>query len=164
MKMHKERRAMLHAQELPVANLTTQFLSTKIDPKKGRRVKLSDMCFFADAGDFTKASPLYGACMGAAIRAKVFPGFAYFIYPELKSTMDKTPPAMPVLYAKDMIILAPEIQGNKVAGLVVCEADRKDKIKTLRSLDGQEYRVRMPEHKNKHGVWASDDYVLELIT
>jgi len=162
-KMHAEKRSWLHALELPVAHLARLFLQSKQGPKNNKKVQLRDMCFFARREDFTNAEPVYGACMGAAIKAGVFPPFAYFIYPELKDTINDQPAPIPVIYADDLVVLAPKIKDDRISGLILAESDIKSGTRLLRSLDGDEYLVKTPEHHLKCGAWASDDIVLERV-
>lgn len=161
--MHLEKRNWLHALELPVAHLARLFAQSRQDPKKGKKIQLRDMCFFAKREDFTNAEPIYGACMGAAIKAGVFPPFAYFIFQELKDTMDNQPAPVPVLYAADLVVLAPNIKKDRISGLILAESDLTPGTRLLKSLDGDEYLVETPEHHLKCGAWASDDIVLKRV-
>ena len=135
----KIRKRELHELELPVANLTSLMANLNRDPKKNRTPhKLTDFCFFADQKDKNDPDAEPAAAYMKLLDDGAIPGWALFVYPDMKINADKAEVPTPLAaIAKDFILLAPVPKNGGMEGLMLAKS----------SVSGKEIEVKIGGHK-----------------
>ena len=153
----------LHSYERPISMLAYQNAEINRDRKKQRTpYKLDDFYFYRNEEQANLPEPKYGAATLALISKGMFPGWALFVYKDLKQRAgDALPPEVLCVQCEDAIILAPSIEEMSITGLLIAGETASDKPRTLVSPCGLEVEVIMPKLSGK--FQALEDAELRLI-
>ena len=89
--------------------------------------------------------PRYGAAAVALVADGLFPLWALFAFPELKRRAHgATTPEILCLRCDDAIILAPNIDGQNLSGMLIALRSASDSIREMFTPDGKMVLVRLP--------------------
>lgn len=149
-----------HISERPVAQLTSVLFNVNRG-KKTKPIKPTDLYLYADAEDLNLPEGRYGRSMQAAIDAKLFPSWALFVYKELAQSAAGVCPDEYIAICEDVCILAPEVSGTVLKGLVIAHETASRKVRQVVSPSGTVYTIRLPEIPRKYV--ASEEWDLELL-
>lgn len=141
------RRQRLHEYEKPIALLATQQAELNRDKKKRRKpFEIEEFCLYLNVEDLNLPNKRYGAAAKELIKIGKFPSWALFVYKDLIANCeDAKPPSNIALIGEDCIILAPSINEIECDGMLIALHSASEKIRNLKDLAGNEYKVRMPE-------------------
>jgi len=79
-----------------------------------------------------------------------FPYWALFAFPELKRrAANANPPELLCLRCEDAIILAPNIDGEKLTGMLIAQRSASNSIREMQTPDGKTILVRLPRLDDK---------------
>ena len=148
----KIRKRELHEQELPVANLTALTANMNRDPKKVRTpYKLTDFCFFADQKDKNDPDAEPAAAYMKLLEDGAIPGWALFVYPDMKVNGSACSPPEPLAaIAEGFILLAPVPKNGGMEGLMLATS----------AVSGQEIEVKIGGHAVRVQVPEFDGSVI----
>lgn len=94
--------------------------------------------------------PKYGAAALALIAKGLFPHWALFTYNDLKiRAVDALPPEVLCLSCEDAIILAPDIDGHIVTGMLIAAHSASEGVREMRTPCGKVHHVRLPKISGK---------------
>lgn len=158
-----ERRRLYHY-EAPIALQTSLHANTHRDPKKTRKpYEAQDFCLYITAEDRDRPSGQFGACAMELVKRKAFPNWALFTFKDLKDSAEGIPTQNPAFIGKDVMILAPEVVGNEIRGMLIAMESASGSLRTVRSEDSsQGLLVRVPEFFGK--FYSSEKGYLEILT
>jgi hypothetical protein len=153
----------LHNYERPISLLAHQNVEINRDRKKHPTPsRLEDFYFYANKELSNLPSPRYGAAAMELIKRRAFPSWGLFVYKDLKERAgDALPPELLCLQCDDLIILAPDIRGTSVRGMLIGLESASRTTRTLRSPCGIEVDVLVPELQGK--TVAIEDEEIQLI-
>lgn len=136
----------LHNIERPIAYLAFQNAEINRDSKKKRQpFKPEDFYFYSDPELMNLPEPKYGAAAMELIGRDLFPGWALFAYPELKKRAnDALAPELLCYQCDDAMILAPDVDGGHVSGMLIAGKTASDATRTMESPCGRSITVRIP--------------------
>lgn len=154
----------LHNNERPVAYLAFQNAEMNRDKKRRREpFKPSDFYYYADDALLNLPEPRFGAAMMELTRRDLFPSWALFVYPELKKRAgDATPPELLCYQCDDAIILAPDVRGGAICGMLIAAKTASDQQRTMQSPCGRTITVIMPQILGKFE--ASEEVELRVLS
>lgn len=120
--------------------------------KKKRRKPFSpdEFYYYQDLELRDLPEPKYGAAAKALIDRGLFPSWALFAYKDLQTRAgDALPPEFLCLQCEDAIILAPDIDGVVVTGMLLASGTASGQLREMRSPCGREVTIRLPELNGK---------------
>lgn len=112
----------LHNAERPIALLSSIYVNSKKDPKKGKAVDWSDFCFYKPRNDGNSASSENGSAMLAIAKRGLLPSWALFCFKEVTANAD--PDYVPNLLAfvsDDAILIHPARTEAGYKGLLIAQ-------------------------------------------
>jgi hypothetical protein len=132
--------------ERPIGYLAYQNAEMNRDKKRRRQAfNPSDFYFYQDQEMLNMPESKYGAAAMELIRRNLFPTWALFIYNELKKRADDArPPEVLCLQCDDAILLAPDIDGSIVRGMLIASNTASDQQREMTSPCGMVVTVLMP--------------------
>lgn len=162
-RLNKEQQEELHNYERPISYLAFQQAEMNRDSKKQRKpYKLSDYYFYDDKSLSNMPEPRYGAAALALIQSKQYPAWGLFVYKDLKDrAKDALPPELLCVQCEDAILLAPNIDGNTISGMLIACETASNQTRTMVSPCGLEVEVVIPRIENKYE--AKEDQELKLL-
>jgi len=145
--LNKIRIRELHDFERPVAYLAFQNAEINRDKKKRRKpYKPDEFYHYVDKESLDLPEPRYGAAAIALIEKGLFPAWALFAYNDLKVRADDAlPPEFLCVQCEDALLLAPDIDGNTVSGMLIASNSCSGQVRDMKSPCGKNIKVRMPE-------------------
>lgn len=155
----EKRQEELHENERPTALLTSVFINANRNPKKSKPVKYEDYCFYVPASLRNLPNAEYGSAAMRLMNQEQFPGWALFIYKDLKTVATSLAPPRLALRAQDALILAPAIKDGVVKGMLVAQETAFGQWVEMTDDDGDKFLVQMPMLSGK--VTALED--IELV-
>ena len=161
---HKIQKYMLqdaHIAERPIAQLTSVLYNINRG-KKTKPVTPEQLYLYASRDDLNLPEGRFGVAMLHAIKQKLFPSWALFVYKELKDTAAGPLPDPYIAVCSDVIVLAPLAFGKTLSGLVITQESASNKIRQLATPDGTIYTVRMPPVTTKY--MADENWELDLVS
>lgn len=137
----------LHNYERPIGYLAFQNAEMNRDSKKRRKpFEPNDFYYYADQNLLNMPEPRYGAAAMELIRQGLFPSWALFTYAELKKRADDAiAPEFLCLQCDDAIILAPNIDGAVVSGMLIADQSASEQERTMVSPCGRTVTILMPK-------------------
>jgi hypothetical protein len=152
-KLNKEE---LHDLERPITYLAYQNAESNRDKKKRNRpFRLEEFYFYQDKERMNLPEPKYGAAALALIEKGLFPHWALFTYNDLKArAQDALPPEVLCLSCEDAIILAPDIDGHVVTGMLIAAQSASEGFREMTTPCGRVHQVRLPKIDGK---FAADE-------
>lgn len=162
-KLNRILKEELHNAERPISYLAFQNAEINRDKKRRRQpFKPSDFYYYADDELLNLPEPKFGAAAMELIKHEQFPSWALFVYPELKKRADNaTPPEVLCYQCEDAMILAPDLTGNSVQGMLLARNTASTQRRTMHSPCGRSIVVVMPEILEK--VEATEGVELRVI-
>jgi hypothetical protein len=156
-------RERLHNEERSTAFIAFQIAEYTRDRKARRKpYSLDDFFFFKDPGDTNLPEPRFGAAAVKLAEMGEFPFWALFAFPELKRrAANSNPPELLCLRCEDAIILAPNIDGEKLSGMLIAQYSASDTIREMQTPEGRTVLVRLPKLNDK--VVAMEDPELRAL-
>lgn len=144
--LNKLTREELHNYERPIGYLAFQNAEMNRDSKKRRKpFEPNDFYYYADQELLNMPEPKYGAAAMELIKRGLFPSWALFTYTELKKRADDAiAPEFLCLQCEDAIILAPNIDGATVSGMLIADHSASEQTRSMTSPCGQTVTVAMP--------------------
>lgn len=116
--------------------------------KKNRPYKPSDFYYYSTDELSNMPEPRYGAAMMALIEMELFPTWGLFVYNELKKRAENSSPPEVLCYqCEDAIILAPDVNGDTVSGMLIIGHTAANKHREMISPCGRRIDVIMPSVK-----------------
>lgn len=133
------------------------------DNKKQRKpYKIEQFYYYASEEFNNLPEAKYGAAAMELIKRKLFPGWALFVFSDLKAkAKDALPPEVLCFQCEDAVILAPSIEGAEVSGMLIISKTASEKIRTMTSPCGRVIEVKMP--KTDGSVQATEDAAIRLL-
>lgn len=150
-----------HLAERPIAQLTSIIYNVNRG-KKAKAVAASDLYQYASAEDKNLPAGRFGRAMQKAIEEDVFPSWALFVYKELNEAASGVCPGEFVACSDDVCVLAPEVDGHVLTGLVIAQESASNKVCHLQSPSGAVYTIKMPKVHTK--FVADETWELELLS
>lgn len=151
----ERRQEELHENERPTALLTSVFINANRNPKKTKPVKYEDYCFYVPASLRNLPNTEYGSAAMRLMSQESFPGWALFIYKDLKSVATTLAPPRLALRAQNALILAPSIKDGMVRGMLLAQETAFDQWVEMTDDDGDKFLVQIPALSGK--VTAQED-------
>ena len=147
----KLQREELHSIERPIAYLAYQNAEINRDKKKRHRAfKPEEFYWYDDERLQNMPEPRFGAAAMKLVEMDQFPVWALFVYKDLKARAgDAFPPEVLCYQCDDAIILAPSVDGNEVAGMLIATNTASGQNREMTSPQGQTILVRMPTIADK---------------
>jgi hypothetical protein len=144
--LNKIQRYELHSAEKPIAYLAFQNAELNRDKKKRRQpFKPEEFYYYADLEAMDLPEPRFGAAAMELIRLEMFPNWALFAYPELKKrAMNAIAPELLCYQCQDAIILAPNIEGAMVQGMLIAGKTASNERREMISPCSRTITVLMP--------------------
>lgn len=160
--LNRLQREELHNIERPIAYLAFQTAEMNRDRKKRNKpFRPDDFYHYNDTELRNMPEPRYGAAMMELIKREQFPGWALFVFNELKKRADDAlPPEVLCLQCNDAIILAPSIENGLVTGMLIATSNASKKIREMITPEGQIVILRMPEIADQY--YADEDAELQV--
>lgn len=155
----ERRQEELHELERPTALLTSVFVNSNRNPKKSKAVKYEDYCFYIPPSMRNLPGSEYGSAAMRLMGQEQFPGWALFIYKDLKAVATTLAPPRLALRAENALILAPSIKDGFVKGMLIAQETAKGQWLKMTDDDGEVFLVQIPELSGK--VAALED--IELV-
>lgn len=117
-----EQRELLHALELPTAQLCALHSNFNRDSKKQRRpFTATDFCLFGDR-DESKPEQQAASAYWTLLERKQLPNWALFCLGDFKSGKGRTFPTDPAFISEHLILLAPSETDKGLRGVMIAEA------------------------------------------
>lgn len=156
-KLHQ---AGLFDYERPIAQQTAIIANQNRDPKKQKRAfSFEDFAFYIPRESRNLPNGAYGSAALAAIKAKHFPSWALFCYKDLVSSADQNyVPEVPVLFAKDAILLHPVKDGAGWRGMLIAMESAGNERRVFQDGQGNTWTLTVPFIETK--VVAVEDVTL----
>jgi hypothetical protein len=144
-------RERLHQEELGIAFISYQIAEYTRDRKVRRKpYKPEEFYCFASADDTNLPEPRYGAAAIKLAELGEFPTWALFAFVDLKKRgKDALPPELLCLRCEDAIILAPNIEGSKVTGMLIALKSASNQIREMEATGGATIMIRLPKIEDK---------------
>lgn len=145
------KREELHDIERPIAYLAFQNAEINRDNKKRRKpFSPDDFYYYADLEKRNLPEPKYGAAAKELIQRGDFPGWALFVYGDLKLRADEAcPPELLCFQCEDAIILAPSREGRVITGLLIAGETASGQRREMVSPCGKHIYVELPAIRGK---------------
>lgn len=148
----KLRHRELHEYEVPISYLAYQQAEINRDTKKRKKpYDPSDFYCYPDISSKDSVDAIYGACASKLLELQMMPGWALFVYKELKQNASKAVPKQIVCYSnKSALILAPSINSDQCKGMLIALEDASHRVLSFDEInrDGtvreDAIRLRMP--------------------
>lgn len=149
-------REFLHNVERPIGYLAFQNAELNRDSKKRKKpFSPEEFYFYADKDQEDLPEPRYGAAAKELIRQGLFPTWALFVYKDLKSrAADALPPELLCFACDDAIVLAPDIDGRIMTGMLIGAETASRQRRTMTSPCGKQIDVELPLI---NGKFAADE-------
>lgn len=149
-----------HITERPIAQLTAILFNVNRG-KKTKPVRPEELYQYASQEDLNLPSGRFGRAMERAISESLFPSWALFTYKELAKSAAGPCPEEYIALCDDVCVLAPEVDGGILHGLVIAQESAGNKVRQLVSPSGAIYTVRIPKVPTK--FVAEEGWELELL-
>lgn len=146
--------------ERPIAQLTSIMYNANRG-KKTKPISPSDLYQYASQEDLNLPSGQFGRAMERAISESLFPSWALFTYKDLAKSASGVCPDEYIALCDDVCVLAPQVDGGVLRGLVIAQESSGNKVRQLASPSGAIYTVRMPKVPTK--FVAEETWELELL-
>lgn len=132
------------------------------DRKKQRKpFKIDDFYYYIDKESSNLPEPKYGAAALKLIEQKQFPTWALFVFNDLKARAnDAIAPELLCLGCDDAIILAPDIDGKTINGMLIAMSSASKARRIVTSPCGLMIDVTIPEISGK--VIATEDVDVQI--
>jgi hypothetical protein len=152
-KLNKEE---LHNMERPITYLAYQNAESNRDKKKRNKpFRPDEFYFYQDKEQMNLPEPKYGAAALALIEKGLFPHWALFAYNDLKvRAADALPPEILCLSCEDAIILAPDVDGHIITGMLIAAHSASEGVREMTTPCGRVHHVRLPKIDGK---FAADE-------
>jgi hypothetical protein len=152
-KLNKEE---LHNIERPITYLAYQQAESNRDKKKRNKpFRPEEFYFYEDKEQMNLPEPKYGAAALALIGRGLFPHWALFTYNDLKVRAgDAVAPEVLCLSCEDAIILAPDIDGHLITGMLIAAHSASEGFREMTTPCGKVHHVRLPKIDGK---FAADE-------
>ena len=141
----------LHNIERPITYLAYQNAEVNRDKKRRNKpFRPEEFYFYQDKEKMNLPEPKYGAAALALIEKGLFPHWALFAYNDLKVRAgDALPPEVLCLACEDAIILAPNIDGHIVTGMLIAAQTASEGVREMTTPCGRVHQVRLPKIDGK---------------
>ena len=149
-----------HLAERPIAQLTSVLFNVNRG-KKTKAVSPADLYQYATTEDQNLPAGRFGRAMQQAIKEHMFPSWALFVYKDLERSASGICPSCYIAVANDVCVLAPQVDGHVLTGLVIAQESASRKVRQLVTNDGVVYTIRLPEVPTK--FVAEEEWELELL-
>lgn len=163
MELTKAKREELHDYERPISYLAFQKAEMNRDRKKRNKpFKVSEFYFYESIEQQNLPEPRYGAAALKLIELGQFPHWALFTFKDLKArAADALAPELLCYQCEDAIVLAPEVNGHEVYGMLIASKTASEGVREMVSPCGARIMVRMPALPDK--FQADEEAVLRLM-
>lgn len=140
--------------------MTSVFINANRNPKKSKPAKYEDYCFYVPASMRNLPNTEYGSAAMRLMSQEQFPGWALFVYKDLKTVATTLAPPRLALRAENALILAPSIKDGFVKGMLIAQESAKGQWLEMADDDGEVFLVQIPELSGK--VTALEDVELVI--
>jgi hypothetical protein len=145
--LNKLQREELHNMERPVSYLAYQNAELNRDKKKRNKPFTPNEFYWYDDNQLNNLpEPRYGAAAMKLIEMGQFPSWALFVYKDLKArSKDALPPEVLCYQCEDAIILAPNVDGHEVNGMLIAGGSASNQLREMHDpVSGRSIMARMP--------------------
>lgn len=144
--LNESRQQELHDYERPIAYLAFQNAEINRDTKKRRKAYSPDDFYYYSKQESERLpGAKYGAAALELIRRELYPRWALFVYGSLKVNAENAvQPEILCLQCEDALLLAPQIDGRTITGMLVAQRSSSDQVREMRTESGESFRVKMP--------------------
>lgn len=140
----KEERALLHAMELPTAQLCAMTANLNRNEKKQRKpFTVTDFCFFISGDDESKPEARAAIAYWTLVDRKKIPSWALFCLRDFSAGKGKTYPTDPAFIGEGLILLAPQETEQGLRGTMLAE-QRVSGKQVAGTWEGQHLLVSVP--------------------
>lgn len=158
------RKRELHENERPIALMMLQTAEMNRDRKKNKKANtFEQFCLYSEREDENSPEARYGAAAMALIAMNTYPGWALFIYDDLKKkAQNVAPPPLLAYICEDAMILAPEMTSEGCKGMLIACRSAGGNIRLMKSETGATARVVIPPINAS--VYADEEAILDVIS
>lgn len=150
-----------HLAERPIAQLSSIVYNINRG-KKTKPLRVSELFQYAAPEDLDLPEGRFGRSLERAISERVYPSWALFIYKEVIKGASGECPEVYIAQCQDVCVLAPEVNGMVLKGLIIAQESASEKVRQLVTPDGTIYVVKIPKIGTK--LVAEEEWELPLVS